>query len=436
MTHRYVFDIKPDDVYFCTADIGWITGHSYLVYGPLANGSTTVLFESVPNYPDPGRLWRVVDDLNVSILYTAPTAIRMLARAGDEFVTRYSRRSLRILGTVGEPISPDAWRWFHDVVGNGRCAVVDTYWQTETGGIIISPLPGATPLKPGSATLPLFGVSPILLDDKGKKLTGKSVEGNLCIDRSWPGHARTIYGDHQRFQETYFSTFPGLYFTGDGCRRDKDGYYWITGRVDDVLNVSGHRIGTAEIEAALNAHDAVSESAVVGFTHDIKGTGIYAYVRLTGEYMQTPQAEVIGTLKEQVRQVIGPIAAPDYVQIVPDLCKTRSGKIMRRILRRVASGEYEDLGDISTLTDPNVVEPIIADHRRLTQPQTEEEKDNRSSLERLDSRPSKRSAKTRAKGKQSASTKAESSRKKTSIKKTSAKKKSAKKTSAKKTEKK
>jgi acetyl-CoA synthetase len=305
----------------------------------------------------------VVDDLGVTILYTAPTAIRAIARAGDEPVKRYSRKTLRILGTVGEPINPEVWRWYHDVVGEGRCAVVDTWWQTETGGIMITPLPGAIPTKPGSATLPFFGVEPVLVDDQGDELTGSEARGNLCLRRPWPGQARTIYGDHERFRETYFSRFPGLYFTGDGCLRDEDGYYWITGRVDDVLNVSGHRLGTAEIESALVAHELVAEAAVVGFPHDIKGTGIYAYVLCKPEADGWDQEELAGALKEQVRHAIGAIAAPDRVQIVPGLPKTRSGKIMRRILRQIAAGEYEDLGDITTLADPGVVEQLVDAHR-------------------------------------------------------------------------
>ncbi len=364
MTHRLVFDYHPGDVYFCAADIGWITGHSYIVYGPLANGATTVMFESIPLYPDPGRYWRIVDDLGVDIFYTAPTALRAIAREGDDWVKRYSRQSLRVLGTVGEPINPEIWRWYHDVVGDGRCAVVDTWWQTETGGILITPLPGATPTKPGSATLPFFGVEPVLVDDAGQELHGNGVSGNLCLRHSWPGQARTIYGDHSRFQETYFSRFPGLYFTGDGCRRDEDGYYWITGRVDDVLNVSGHRLGTAEVESALVAHAAVAEAAVVGFPHDIKGTGIYAYVIATPEYESADPDELVGMLKEQVRQAIGPIATPDRVLVVPGLPKTRSGKIMRRILRKVAAGETDDLGDVTTLADPAVVEKIVTAARR------------------------------------------------------------------------
>ncbi len=363
-THRTVFDLKPDDVYCCAADVGWITGHSYIVYGPLANGATTVMFESIPTYPDAGRYWQVVDDLKISIFYTAPTAIRAIARSGDEPVKRYSRKSLRILGSVGEPINPEVWTWYHDVVGEGRCAVVDTWWQTETGGILITPLPGAIPTKPGSATLPFFGVEPVLVDETGSRLDENGISGNLCIARSWPGQARTVYGDHERFRQTYFSQFPGLYFTGDGCRRDLDGYYWITGRVDDVLNVSGHRLGTAEIESALVAHEACAEAAVVGFPHDIKGTGIYAYVHVKPDFESWDPDEVAGMLKEKVREIIGPFATPDRIQVVPGLPKTRSGKIMRRILRKIAAGEYEELGDISTLADPGVVEKIVEEHRR------------------------------------------------------------------------
>jgi acetyl-CoA synthetase len=362
-THKYVFDYHPGDIYCCAADIGWVTGHSYILYGPLTNGATTVMFESVPTYPDAGRYWRMVDDLGVNIFYTAPTAIRAIASAGDEWVRKHKRTSLRILGSVGEPINPEVWLWYHDVVGEGRCAVVDTWWQTETGGIMITPLPGATPCKPGSATLPFFGVRPVLVDEQGKELHGNDVSGNLCLRGTWPGQARTIYGDHARFRQTYFSQFPGLYFTGDGCRRDKDGYYWITGRVDDVLNVSGHRLGTAEVESALVAHEAVAEAAVVGFPHDIKGTGIYAYVQPNAEYANVDREELAGALKQQVRQVIGPFATPDHIQIVAGLPKTRSGKIMRRILRKIASGEYEELGDITTLADPSVVEKLVDDHR-------------------------------------------------------------------------
>ncbi|HEX4964904.1 MAG TPA: acetate--CoA ligase [Thermoanaerobaculia bacterium] len=363
LTHKLVFDYHPGDVYCCAADIGWVTGHSYILYGPLTNGATTVMFESIPTYPDAGRYWRMVDDLGINIFYTAPTAIRAIARSGDEWVKRYKRDSLRILGSVGEPINPEVWTWYHDVVGDGRCAVVDTWWQTETGGILITPLPGATPTKPGSATLPFFGIQPVLVDENGQELEGNGVSGNLCLRGTWPGQARTIYGDHQRFRKTYFSQYPGLYFTGDGCRRDEDGYYWITGRVDDVLNVSGHRLGTAEIESALVAHDAVGEAAVVGFPHDIKGTGIYAYVHPKPEYEKADPEELVGMLKEQVRHAIGSIATPDRIQIVTGLPKTRSGKIMRRILRKIAAGEYEELGDITTLADPSVVEKLVDDHR-------------------------------------------------------------------------
>ena len=362
LTHRLVFDLRENDVYACVADVGWVTGHSYILYGPLANGATTVMFESTPLYPDPGRYWQLVDDLGVNIFYTAPTAIRAIAREGDDWVTKYDRSSLRILGTVGEPINPDVWEWYHEVVGGGRCAVVDTWWQTETGGILITPLPGAIAPKPGSATLPFFGVEPVLVSDAGEVLEGNGVAGNLCLKRSWPGQARTLFGDHERFREVYFSRFPGLYFTGDGCRRDEDGYYWITGRVDDVLNVSGHRMGTAEVESALVAHDGVAEAAVVGFPHEIKGTGIYAFVLITPEYETTPRDELIAELRQQVRRVIGPIATPDRIQIAPGLPKTRSGKIMRRILRRIAAGETGDLGDVTTLADPGVVKALVAAH--------------------------------------------------------------------------
>ena len=363
LTHKLVFDLHEDDVYCCAADAGWVTGHSYIVYGPLANGATTVMFESIPTHPDAGRYWRVVDDLGVTIFYTAPTALRAIAREGDEWVKKYSRKSLRILGTVGEPINPEVWKWYYEVVGESRCAVVDTWWQTETGGILITPLPGAIPTKPGSATLPFFGVEPVLVDDAGQELEGNGVSGNLCIRSSWPGQARTIWGDHSRFKETYFTRFPGLYFTGDGCRRDEDGYYWITGRVDDVLNVSGHRLGTAEVESALITHPAVAEAAVVGFPHDIKGTGIFAYAILKPEFEGRDAHELVGELKQQVRSEIGAIAVPDRIQIVPGLPKTRSGKIMRRILRKIAAGEYGELGDVTTLADPAVVEKIVEGHR-------------------------------------------------------------------------
>jgi acetyl-CoA synthetase len=363
LTHKLVFDIHDDDIYMCAADVGWVTGHSYIVYGPLSNGATTAMFESIPTYPDAGRYWQIVDDLKVTIFYTAPTAIRAIARFGDSFVKKYRRDSLRILGTVGEPINPEVWIWYHDVVGEGRCALVDTWWQTETGGILITPLPGATPCKPGSATLPFFGIDPLLVDEQGNELKGNDVSGNLCIRGSWPGQARTIWDDHARFRETYFSRYPGLYFTGDGCRRDQDGYYWITGRVDDVLNVSGHRLGTAEIESALVSHPGVAEAAVVGFPHDIKGTGIYAYVIPKPDYESWETGKFVAALQHQVRQQIGAIAAPDRIQVTPGLPKTRSGKIMRRILRKIAAGEYEELGDITTLADPGVVEKLVADHR-------------------------------------------------------------------------
>jgi acetyl-CoA synthetase len=362
-THRLVFDWHEGDVHFCAADVGWVTGHSYIVYGPLCNGATTVMFESTPVHPDAGRYWRVVDDLQAVIFYTAPTALRAIAKAGDEWVTRSSRKSLRVLGTVGEPINPEIWKWYHDVVGEGRCAVVDTWWQTETGGILITPLPGATPCKPGSATLPLPGVRPALLDENGKVLEGNDVRGNLCLAGTWPGQARTVLGDHARFQKTYFQAYPGFYFTGDGCRRDADGYYWITGRVDDVLNVSGHRLGTAEVESALVAHEAVAEAAVVGYPHEIKGEGIFAYVILAAAFAANNEKKMVGVLRDQVRQAIGAFAAPDRIMIVPGLPKTRSGKIMRRILRKVAEGVYDELGDLTTLADPGVVEKIVAKHK-------------------------------------------------------------------------
>jgi acetyl-CoA synthetase len=356
MTHQYVFDYHPGDVYWCTADVGWVTGHTYIVYGPLANGAITLMFEGVPNYPTSSRFWEVCDKHEVNICYTAPTAIRALMREGDEPVKRTSRQSLRLLGSVGEPINPEAWEWYFHVVGDGRCPIVDTWWQTETGGILISPLPGATALKPGSATTPLFGIQPAIVDGDGRLLEG-AVEGNLVITDSWPGQMRTVYGDHQRFIDTYFSTFEGTYFTGDGARRDEDGYYWITGRVDDVLNVSGHRMGTAEVESALVAHHDVAEAAVVGYPHAIKGQGIYAYVTL----MEGVEAsdELRAELQQWVRKEIGPIAKPDLIQWAPGLPKTRSGKIMRRILRKVAADDYGELGDTSTLADPTVVEDLI-----------------------------------------------------------------------------
>ncbi len=367
LSHRLVFDYHPGDIYCCAADVGWITGHSYIVYGPLANGATTVMFESVPTHPDPGRYWRMVDDLGIQIFYTAPTALRAIAQAGDEWVQRYRRQSLRILGTVGEPINPEIWRWYHDVVGEGRCAVVDTWWQTETGGILITPLPGVTPTKPGSATLPFFGVKPLVVDPHdGRVREGNGVAGALCLGSPWPGQARTVWGDHQRFKEQYFSRFKGIYFTGDGCKRDEDGYYWITGRIDDVLNVAGHRLGTAEIESALVAHDSVAEAAVVGFPHPIKGQGIYAYVLLAAGYDGREPEQLQGALKEQVRHAIGGFASPDVVHIASGLPKTRSGKIMRRILRQIAAGQYDGMGDTSTLADPDVVDRLIQEHKAAT----------------------------------------------------------------------
>ncbi len=356
MTHHYVFDYHEGDIFWCTADVGWVTGHSYIVYGPLANGATTVMFEGVPNYPDASRHWQVCDKHGVNIYYTAPTAIRALMREGDAPVAKTSRASIRLLGTVGEPINPEAWLWYHNVVGGGRCPIVDTWWQTETGGILITPLPGATALKPGSATRPFFGVEPAIVDDEGTLQEGASA-GNLCMLDSWPGQMRTLYGDHERFFETYFSQYPGKYFTGDGCRRDEDGYYWITGRVDDVINVSGHRMGTAEVESALVAHEKVAEAAVVGYPHDIKGQGIYAYVTLNlGE---DPTDELRQELVQWVRKEIGPIATPDLIQWAPGLPKTRSGKIMRRILRKIAEDDFSNLGDTSTLADPAVVEDLV-----------------------------------------------------------------------------
>ncbi len=356
MTHQYVFDYQPGEVYWCTADVGWVTGHSYIVYGPLANGATTLMFEGVPTYPSPSRFWDVCDKHNVSIFYTAPTAIRALMGAGDEAVTSTSRKSLRILGSVGEPINPEAWKWYYEVVGEERCPIVDTWWQTETGGILITPLPGATALKPGSATRPFFGVQPAVVDAEGNVLEG-ATEGNLVLTDSWPGQMRTVYGDHERFVQTYFSAYKGYYFTGDGCRRDEDGYYWITGRVDDVINVSGHRMGTAEVESALVAHPKVSEAAVVGYPHDIKGQGIYAYVTLmAGENADDALKKELVTW---VRSEIGPIASPDLIQFAPGLPKTRSGKIMRRILRKIAEDSFENLGDTSTLAEPAVVDDLI-----------------------------------------------------------------------------
>jgi acetyl-CoA synthetase len=342
--------------------VGWVTGHSYIVYGPLSNGATTLMFEGVPNYPDASRFWQIVDKHKVNIFYTAPTAIRALMAEGDEPVKKTSRSSLRILGSVGEPINPEAWNWYNNVVGNGKCPIVDTWWQTETGGILITPLPGATSTKPGSATKPFFGIKPVLVDNENNELNGPS-EGNLCINMSWPGQMRTVFGDHKRFIETYFSTFPGRYFSGDGCRRDEDGYFWITGRVDDVINVSGHRMGTAEVESALVAHPKVAEAAVVGYPHKIKGQGIYAYVTINLDV--TPSDELLGELKKWVRKEIGPIATPDLIQFAPGLPKTRSGKIMRRILRKIAANEHDELGDVSTLADPAVVKNLVNNRKNL-----------------------------------------------------------------------
>ena len=356
MTHQYVFDYKDGDIYWCTADVGWVTGHSYIVYGPLANGATTLMFEGVPNYPDNSRFWQVCDKHQVNIFYTAPTALRALMREGDGPVKATKRDSLRLLGSVGEPINPEAWLWYYNVVGEGKSPIVDTWWQTETGGILITPLPGATALKPGSATRPFFGVKPMLVDADGKELTG-AASGNLCLTDSWPGQMRTVYGDHKRFIETYFSQYPGFYFTGDGCRRDEDGYYWITGRVDDVLNISGHRLGTAEVESALVAHAQVAEAAVVGYPHDIKGQGIYCYVTLNAGL--TGDDDLKAELVQWVRKEIGPIASPDLIQFAPGLPKTRSGKIMRRILRKIAEDDFSNLGDTSTLADPAVVDDLI-----------------------------------------------------------------------------
>ena len=356
MTHEYVFDYKDGEVYWCTADVGWVTGHSYILYGPLANGATTLMFEGVPNYPNSSRFWDVCDKHKVSIFYTAPTALRALMREGEDPVKATSRKSLRLLGSVGEPINPEAWLWYYNVVGDSRCPIVDTWWQTETGGILITPLPGATDIKPGSATRPFFGVEPIIVDAEGKVLDGPTT-GNLCLIDSWPGQMRTVYGDHDRFFQTYFATFPGRYFTGDGCRRDEDGYYWITGRVDDVINVSGHRMGTAEVESALVAHSLVAEAAVVGYPHEIKGQGIYAYVTLN--IGVNPGEELRKELVQWVRKEIGPIASPDLIQWAPSLPKTRSGKIMRRILRKIAENDFGSLGDTSTLAEPAVVEDLI-----------------------------------------------------------------------------
>ena len=358
-THKYIFDYHEEDIYFCAADIGWITGHSYIVYGPLANGATTTMFESIPTYPNPDRYWQVIEKWKVNQFYTAPTAIRAIAAAGEEWPAKYDMPSLRILGSVGEPINPEAWRWYHRNAGKERCPIVDTWWQTETGGILITPLPGATPLKPGSATFPFFGVKPVLLDaQSGERIEGNGVSGVLAMEEPWPGQMRSVYGDHKRFEETYFDQYKGYYFTGDGCRRDEDGYYWITGRVDDVINVSGHRMGTAEVESALVAHSSVAEAAVVGFPHEVKGEGIYAYVTLNAGQEYTE--ELRGELKQQVRTVIGPIATPDVIHWAPALPKTRSGKIMRRILRKIATNETDQIGDTSTLADPSVVDNLIS----------------------------------------------------------------------------
>jgi acetyl-CoA synthetase len=356
MTHQYIFDYKPKDIYWCTADIGWVTGHSYIIYGPLSNGATTIMFEGVPNYPDSSRWWQIVDKYKVNIFYTAPTAIRALMREGDEPVKKTSRKSLKLLGTVGEPINPEAWMWYYKTVGDGRCPIVDTWWQTETGGILIAPQPGAIDLKPGSATKPFYGIKPVIVDEAGKVLKG-ACKGRLCMSASWPGQMRTVYGDHKRFIDTYFSQFDGKYFTGDGCRRDKDGYYWITGRVDDVIIVSGHNLGTAEIESAFVAHPKVAEAAVVGYPHDIKGNGLYCYVTLNAG--EQPDGDLERELKLWVRKQIGPIATPDLIQFAPGLPKTRSGKIMRRILRKIAANEYNELGDTTTLADPSVVESLV-----------------------------------------------------------------------------
>jgi acetyl-CoA synthetase len=356
LTHETVFDYHEGEIYWCTADVGWVTGHSYIVYGPLANGATSLVFEGIPTYPDFSRFWQVIDKHKVNIFYTAPTAIRSLLREGDQWVKKTDRSSLRILGSVGEPINHEAWMWYHEVVGDKRCPIVDTWWQTETGGHMITPIPGAIPTKPGSATKPFMGVKPVIVDNEGKALEG-ACEGNLCIADSWPGMMRTVFRDHERFEQTYFSTFKGMYFTGDGCRRDEDGYYWITGRVDDVINVSGHRFGTAEIESAINESKAVAESAVVGYPHDLKGQGIYAYVILnTGE---TASDEIKKDIIQTVRRIIGPIASPDVIHFTPGLPKTRSGKIMRRILRKIAAGEIDSLGDTSTLADPAIVQELI-----------------------------------------------------------------------------
>ena len=362
MTHEYIFNYKKDDIYWCTADIGWITGHSYIIYGPLSNGATTLMFEGVPNYPDFSRFWQIVDKHKVNIFYTAPTAIRALMREGDKYVTQTKRSSLKLLGTVGEPINPEAWKWYFEIPGNSRCPIVDTWWQTETGGIMISPQTGAMNLKPGSASKPFYGIEPCIVDKEGKELEGEC-EGMLCMKRSWPGQMRTVYGDHKRFIDTYFSQFDGKYFTGDGCRRDKDGYYWITGRVDDVIIVSGHNLGTAEIESAFVSHKDVSEAAVVGYPHDVKGNGLYCYVSLKAGIDSSE--DLVNDLKKTIREKIGPIATPDYIHITSGLPKTRSGKIMRRILRKIASNDFENLGDTSTLADPSVVEKLVENRKNI-----------------------------------------------------------------------
>ena len=364
LTHEIIFDYKPDDVYWCTADVGWVTGHSYIVYGPLANGAKTVVFEGVPSYPDMSRFWQVVEKHKVNSFYTAPTALRALLAAGDDFVTKSDRSSLKVLGTVGEPINYEAWMWYHEVVGEMRCPIVDTWWQTETGGHLMTPIPGATPTKPGSATFPFFGVQPQLVDpESGKVLEDVEAEGALCMIDSWPGQMRSVFGDHERFVQTYFSQYKGKYFTGDGARRDKDGYYWITGRIDDVINVSGHRFGTAEIESAIAEHDLVAEAAVVGYPHDIKGQGIYAYIILRAG--ERPSDELKQAIVKTVRSIIGPIASPDVIHFVGGLPKTRSGKIMRRILRKIAADEFDNLGDTSTLAEPDVVTKLIEGHKAL-----------------------------------------------------------------------
>ena len=362
ITHQYIFDYKPDDIYWCGADVGWITGHSYMIYGPLSNCATTTMFEGIPNYPDASRFWNIIDKHKINIFYTAPTAIRALMGAGDQFVTSTDRSSLKLLGTVGEPINPEAWQWYYNIVGEKKCPIVDTWWQTETGGIMISPLPGAISQKAGSATYPFFGINPEIMDSNGNIQKGEC-EGNLVITDSWPGQMRTVYGDHKRFEETYFSTYKNMYFTGDGCKRDKDGYYWITGRVDDVINVSGHRLGTAEIESALVSHQSVTEAAVVGYAHSLKGQGIYAYVTLM--HNLKPNENLTNELIKWVRKVIGPIATPDYIQFAPGLPKTRSGKIMRRILRKIAENDFNNLGDISTLADPSVVDHLINNRKNI-----------------------------------------------------------------------